>query len=60
LGFFAAFGMMITTQSSWEATIGGFGSGLVNGGSVALVYGTIVAVLGSTALAASLGEMASM
>jgi hypothetical protein len=32
----------------------------LNGGPAALLYGAIVAGIGSTAVAASLGEMASM
>lgn len=37
-----------------------FAAGLVNGGSVALVYGFILAAIGTMCLAASLAEMASM
>jgi len=53
-------GFCSTVQASWESTAGGFQAGLLNGGPVALVYGMILAILGSSALAASLGEMASM
>lgn len=41
--------MALTFQFAW-----------LNGGPAALVYGSIVAGIGSTAVAASLGEMASM
>ncbi len=60
IGFFAAVGLMLTMQSTSESTIGDFESGLLNGGAVALVYEMIVAVFRPVALAASLGEMASM
>ncbi|KAF2092459.1 amino acid transporter [Rhizodiscina lignyota] len=53
-----AFGL--TLQSSWEAIAISFQSSLLNGGPISLVYGMLIVTLGSTALAASLGEMASV
>ena len=53
-----AFGL--TLQSSWEAIAISFQSSLLNGGSISLVWGMLIVGLGSTALATSLGEMASM
>lgn len=47
-------------QLAWVVMSFVFQGALLNGGPVSLVYGTILAVLGSTALAASLGEMASL
>jgi amino acid transporter len=53
-----AFGL--TMQASWESMAISFQSGLLNGGPVSLVYGIILAGLGSSALALSLSEMASI
>jgi choline transport protein len=53
-----AFGL--TLQSSWEAIAISFQASLFNGGPISLVWGMLIVGLGSSALAASLGEMASM
>lgn len=50
----------LTLQASWEAIAITFQAALLNGGPVSLVYGMILSAVGSAALAASLGEMASM
>ncbi|KAF2428690.1 amino acid transporter, partial [Tothia fuscella] len=50
----------LTTQASWESVALTFQASLYNGGPVTLVYGIIIATLGSSVIAASLGEMASM
>jgi hypothetical protein len=47
-------------QASWESIALTFQAVLFNGGPVALVYGIIIATIGSMAIAASLGEMASI
>src|SRR5258708_5973674 len=53
-----AFGL--TLQSSWESIAISLGPSLINGGPVTLTYGIIIAAIGSSAIALSLGEMASM
>jgi choline transport protein len=53
-----AFGL--TLQASWEAIAISFQSVLVNGGPSTLVYGMILSIFGSTAMAATLAELASM
>jgi amino acid permease len=47
-------------QAAWEGMALTFSFALSNGGPAALVYGCIVSGIGSTAVATSLGEMASM
>jgi choline transport protein len=53
-----AFGL--TVLSTWEGIGITLGAGLLNGGPTALVWGLILASIGSTSIALSLGEMASM
>jgi choline transport protein len=53
-----AFGL--TLQASWEAVAVTFQASLLNGGPVSMVYGMLLATTGSTAMALSMGEMASM
>ncbi|SRR6266498_2301065 len=60
LGFLPVFAFSSTLQASWESIAGGLLAGLLNGGPVSLVYGLILSIAGSTAIAASFGEMASM
>ena len=50
----------LTLQASWEAVAISFKSTLLNGGPSTLVYGCILSSFGSAAMAATLGEMASM
>lgn len=50
----------LTLQASWEAVAISFQSVLFNGGPSALVYGIILSSFGSTAMAATLAEMASI
>ncbi|KAK5127957.1 hypothetical protein LTR85_005074 [Meristemomyces frigidus] len=50
----------LTLQASWEAVAISFQSTLLNGGPSTLVYGCILSTFGSAAMAATLGEMASM
>ena len=45
---------------TWEALGSTFQAGLENGGPVSLVYGFILALIGTLALSASLAELASM
>ncbi|KAF2185564.1 amino acid transporter [Zopfia rhizophila CBS 207.26] len=49
-----------TLQAGWETVGLTFQFALFNGGPASLVYGCILAGIGSTAIATSLGEMASM
>lgn len=53
-----AFGL--TLQASWEAIAISFQSALNNGGPSTLVYGMILSIFGSTAMAATLAELASI
>ncbi|RMY16402.1 hypothetical protein D0868_00336 [Hortaea werneckii] len=50
----------LTLQASWEAIAISFQSTLQNGGPSTLVYGCILSTFGSAAMAATLGELASM
>ncbi|KAH6677107.1 amino acid/polyamine transporter I [Halenospora varia] len=49
-----------TLQAAWEASGSSFQFSLLNGGPASLVYGSILAGVGSTAIATSLAEMASL
>jgi len=49
-----------TLQAGWEASGVLMSAAILNGGPATLVYGGIIAAIGSIATAASLGEMASM
>ncbi|KAK3048172.1 hypothetical protein LTR09_010511 [Extremus antarcticus] len=50
----------LTLQASWEAVAISFQSTLLNGGPSALVYGIILSTFASSAMAATLGETASI
>ncbi|KAK5173710.1 uncharacterized protein LTR77_002391 [Saxophila tyrrhenica] len=50
----------LTLQASWEAVAISFQSTLLNGGPSTLVYGMLLSTFGSSAMAATLGEMASI
>jgi choline transport protein len=50
----------LTLQASWEAVAISFQSALLNGGPSTLVYGMLLSTFGSSAMAATLGEMASI
>ncbi|EHA23151.1 hypothetical protein ASPNIDRAFT_124601, partial [Aspergillus niger ATCC 1015] len=56
--------LTVVLMSTWEAlsrySPTTMSSGLVSGGPVSLIYGFILAIVGSMATAASLGEMVSM
>lgn len=47
-------------QASWSAVAVSFQAGLLNGGPTSLVWGMLLSWIGTTAVAASLAEMASM
>jgi amino acid transporter len=47
-------------QASWSAVAVSFQAGLLNGGPTSLVWGMLFSWIGTTAVAASLAEMASM
>lgn len=49
-----------TLQASWESLGSSLISGLLNGGPVAIIYGLILAFIGSLGLTLSLAELASM
>lgn len=49
-----------TLQASWEAICASMFAGLENGGPVVLIYGLILAIVGSLGIALSLAELASM
>lgn len=53
-----AFGM--TVLSSWTGISLTVGSAFLNGGPTTLIWGTILAGVGTLCIAASLGELASM
>jgi choline transport protein len=53
-----AFGLCL--QGSWESIAISFQGSLLNEGPVSLVYGIMLTAMGSSAIALSLGEMASM
>ncbi|KAK0834061.1 hypothetical protein LTR91_019515 [Friedmanniomyces endolithicus] len=59
-GFFPTLALSLTLLASWEALASGFAAGLSNGGPVVIVYGMILTIIGTLALAASLSEMASI
>ncbi|KAK5055085.1 hypothetical protein LTR84_012833 [Exophiala bonariae] len=50
----------VTLMATWEATGAVFAGGLVAGGPVALLYGYILALLGTMATCLSLAELASL
>ncbi|PWY64570.1 GABA permease [Aspergillus eucalypticola CBS 122712] len=54
------FALTVVLMSTWEALSSTMSSGLVSGGPVSLIYGFLLAIVGSMATAASLGEMVSM
>ena len=47
-------------QASWSAVAVSFQAGLLNGGPTSLVWGMLLSWIGTTAVAASLAEMASI
>ena len=58
--FWALLGMSACTLCTWEATSALFAGAYTNGGPASVVYGFIVAVLGTLCIAGSFAEMASM
>ncbi|KAE9393861.1 putative amino acid permease, partial [Gymnopus androsaceus JB14] len=59
-GFFPILALSTTLLGSWESICSALTAGLLNGGPVSLVYGMLLAISGTLALAASLSEMASI
>ncbi|KAG7416249.1 Choline transport protein [Fusarium oxysporum f. sp. rapae] len=49
----------VSLMATWEALCSTMATGLVSGGPVSLIYGAIVAAIGSTCSALSLAELAS-
>ncbi|KAI9373493.1 amino acid/polyamine transporter I [Aspergillus egyptiacus] len=60
LNFLASLAFSATLLASWETTGGSLLSGLYNGGPAAIVYGSIVSLVGNLAIAMSLAELASI
>lgn len=52
--------LSVTLLASWESVASGFTPGLMNGGPSALVWGMVLSLTGTLALALSLAEMASI
>lgn len=50
----------VTLMATWEATGAVFAGGLVAGGPVSLVYGYILALMGTLATCLSMAELASL
>ncbi|KAK5123027.1 hypothetical protein LTR85_003593 [Meristemomyces frigidus] len=59
-GFLSTLALSTTLLASWESVGEAFAAGLTNGGPVSLVYGMLLSISGTLALAASLSEMASI
>ncbi|KAL1979479.1 hypothetical protein VTN96DRAFT_5705 [Rasamsonia emersonii] len=55
LGFLPMLAFAATSQASWEAIGASLYAGLENGGPVAIVYGLMLAIVGSLGLALLLG-----
>ena len=60
INFTPAFAFCLTILSTWPSLSLTLQAGLYNGGPIALVWGMLLATVGSTCIAAVLGEMASM
>lgn len=60
INFSAIVNFGFTLQCGWESVALMLQLVFLNGGPASLVYGTILSGIGSTAIALSLGEMASM
>ncbi|KIW99848.1 uncharacterized protein Z518_10776 [Rhinocladiella mackenziei CBS 650.93] len=60
ISFIPTIAFPATLQSSWEAVSVSFQAGLLNGGPTALVWGMLLCLIGSTSIALSLAEMASI
>ncbi|KAF7181878.1 hypothetical protein CNMCM7691_001175 [Aspergillus felis] len=60
LGFLPMLAFAATLQASWEAIGASMFAGLENGGPVTLIYGLILAIVGSLGIALSLAELASI
>ncbi|PLB47794.1 amino acid transporter [Aspergillus steynii IBT 23096] len=54
------FAVCVTLMATWEAMGGSFSGGLVAGGLVALLYGYVLALVGTVAMCLSLAELASL
>jgi len=60
ISFIPAIAFNANLQATWESVAVSFQAGLLNGGPTSLVWGSLIAWIGSMAMAASLAEMASM
>ncbi|KAK4556924.1 hypothetical protein LTR86_005905 [Recurvomyces mirabilis] len=59
-GFLSTLALSSTLLASWESVAESIAAGLTNGGPVSLIYGMLLSISGTLALAASLAEMASI
>ncbi|KAJ5946623.1 hypothetical protein N7454_003462 [Penicillium verhagenii] len=59
-GSLSILSLSLTLLSSWESVANSFESGLVNGGPAGLVWGMVLSIIGTMAMALSLAELASM
>ncbi|KAJ5805360.1 hypothetical protein N7474_011247 [Penicillium riverlandense] len=59
-GSLSILSLSVTLLSSWESIANSFEEGLVNGGPAGLVWGMVLSITGTMAMALSLAELASM
>ncbi|KAJ6108284.1 hypothetical protein N7523_009607 [Penicillium sp. IBT 18751x] len=59
-GSLSILSLSLTVLSSWESVANSFESGLVNGGPVGLVWGMVLSLTGTMALALSMAELVSI
>lgn len=60
INYVSAINFSFVLQCSWEAAAGTFQFSLENGGPASITYGSIFSGIGTTLIAISLAEMASM
>ncbi len=60
ISFMPAIAFNANLQATWESVAVSFQAGLLNGGPTSPVWGSLIAWIGSMAMAASLAEMASL
>ena len=56
----STFSLAVSLMATWEGLCSTFGSGLMSGGSVSLLYGFIASFIGNLSTVMSLSEPASM
>lgn len=60
IGFIPTIAFGANLQCSWESVAVSFQAALLNGGPTSLLWGMLIAWVGSLAMSVSLAEMASM